>query len=121
MASQGQLPNGELKNRISNAVVQLMHDYTGRGPTRARTYVGDDLVTIVLRDTMTPAESSLAGAGHESFVLELRQKFQQTMKVELVAMVEQLTERTVDVFMSSNSVYPDAAAEIFVLAPVPDD
>jgi uncharacterized protein YbcI len=115
------LPAGELKNRISNAVVQLMHDYTGRGPTRARTYVDDDLVTILLRDTMTTAETNLADAGQEAFVLELRQKFQETMRHDLVGVVEQHTGRTVDVFMSSNSIHPDAAAEIFVLAPVADD
>src|SRR5436853_6733798 len=77
---QQTLPPGELKNRISNAVVQLMHDYTGRGPTRARTYLDDDLVTILLRDTMTVAETNLADAGQENFVMELRQKFQQSMK-----------------------------------------
>ena len=30
---------------ISNAVVQVVRDHTGRGPTQARTYMADDLVT----------------------------------------------------------------------------
>lgn len=121
MASPAGTPPGELKNRISNAIVQLLHDYTGRGPTRARTYIGDDLVTVVLRDTMTPGEKSLVAAGHDVFVLDLRQKFQMAMQNDLVEMIEQLTERKVAVFMSTNSVEPDAAAELFVLEPQPDD
>jgi len=111
-------PPGALKAEISAGMVQLLHDYTGRGPTQARTYVSDDLVTIVLRDTMTPAETSLAAAGHGEFVLDLRAKVQATMKADAVAMVERVTGRSVNVFMSTNSIEPDAAAEVFLLAPV---
>jgi hypothetical protein len=37
------------------------------------------------------------------------------MSGELVAVVEGLTERTVQAFMSANHIEPDAAAEIFLL------
>jgi uncharacterized protein YbcI len=42
---------------ISNHVVRVMSEYTGRGPTQARSYLHADLVTVVLRDTMTKGES----------------------------------------------------------------
>src|SRR4028119_921735 len=38
---------------ISNHVVRTMSEYTGRGPTRARTHLNDNLVTVVLQDTLT--------------------------------------------------------------------
>jgi uncharacterized protein YbcI len=110
-------PSGALKGRISTATVQLMHDYTGRGPTQARTYIADDLVTIVLRETMTSAETNLVAAGHDAFVLELRHKFQMAMKKDSVAMVEGLTDRKVVAYMSTNNIDPDVAAEIFMLEP----
>jgi len=110
-------PSGALKGRISTAIVQLMHDYTGRGPTQARTYIADDLVTIVLRETMTSAETNLVAAGQDEFVLELRHKFQMAMKKDSVAMVEGLTDRKVVAYMSTNNIDPDVAAEIFMLEP----
>ncbi|MBA3741327.1 MAG: DUF2294 family protein [Chloroflexi bacterium] len=38
---------------ISNHVVRTMSEYTGRGPTKARTHINDDVVTVILRDTLT--------------------------------------------------------------------
>ena len=42
-----------------------MSDHIGRGPTRARTYLQDDLVSVVVRDSLTKGERSLL----ESFLL----------------------------------------------------
>ena len=53
-------PAGVTSAAISNAVVQLLRDYTGRGPTQAKTIMGRDVITVVLEDTMTKAEKSLA-------------------------------------------------------------
>src|SRR5258706_453589 len=47
---------GSVAADISNAVVRLLSDYTGRGPTKARTYLHEDLVSVVLRDTLTKGE-----------------------------------------------------------------
>jgi uncharacterized protein YbcI len=40
---------------ISTATVQLLNEYTGRGPTRAKTRIDGDLVTVLLADTLTKA------------------------------------------------------------------
>jgi uncharacterized protein YbcI len=82
--------------------------------------VRDDLVVIVLGDTLTKAERSLADAGKEERVLQLRQDFQRTMKDELVEAVERITGRHVVAFMSDNHIDPDLACEVFVLAPETD-
>src|SRR5674476_141866 len=47
---------GSVSAAISSVVVKLLREYTGRGPTKARTYVDDDLITVVLRDTLTMGE-----------------------------------------------------------------
>jgi uncharacterized protein YbcI len=102
---------------ISTASVQIVRRYTGRGPTRARTTITNELVTILMRDTLTPGERNLVEAGVKETVLELRSKYQQIMSDELIALVEAQTQRKVEAFMSNNHTDPDVAVEIFVLAP----
>jgi uncharacterized protein YbcI len=100
---------------ISNAVVGLLHDYTGRGPTHARTTIGPDTIVVTLRDCLTKAERTLARRGQELEVLAMRRAFQNTMRDELVAAVEALTGRTVEAFLSDNLHDPDVAVEIFLM------
>jgi uncharacterized protein YbcI len=113
-------PTGSAAAAISNAAVRLLHEYTGRGPTKAKTIIGRDVVVIVLADTMTKAEHTLVAQGQGDFVLDMRHRFQLAMREDLVAAVELNTERTVVAFMSDNHVDPDMAAEVFVLEPHPD-
>jgi uncharacterized protein YbcI len=102
---------------ISNAIVQLLHRYTGRGPTRARTTLDEDLVVCVLGDTLTASERTLVDGNEERLVLEQRSTFQRLMRDEAVDAVEGLTGRQVTAFMSNNHIDPDLAVETFVLAP----
>jgi uncharacterized protein YbcI len=111
-------PAGSMTAAISNAAVQIVAEYTGRGPTKARTSIHDDVVLILMQDTLTKAERSLLKAGQVEFVLETRQRFQATMREDLVDAVERLTSRDVIAFMSTNHAEPDMAAEVFVLAPL---
>jgi len=102
---------------ISDLVVRLLAEYTGRGPTRARTYLHDDLVTVVLEDTLTKGERSLVRDGRAELVLDMRKAYQRTMRADLVAGIEEITGRTVYAFLSDNHIEPDVAVETFVLAP----
>ena len=113
--------SGTLSAAISNAVVGLLHDYTGRGPTRARTTIGADTIVVTLRDSLTKAERTLAGRGQATEVLAMRRAFQDTMRDDLVAAVEQLTGRTVEAFLSDNLSQPDVAVEIFLMNPADGD
>ncbi len=103
---------------ISNHVVRTMSEYTGRGPTKARTYLNDDVVTCVLQDTLTKGERSLVSDHLEDLVLTMRKAFQGTMRTDLISGIEDILGRTVSAFMSDNHISPDAAVEIFLLAPV---
>ena len=106
---------GRIAAAISTAVVHVFSEHTGRGPTRARTTIDGTTVVVILQDSMTKAERSLVEAGKDADVLHLRRSFQETMRADLVAVVEQLTASRVNVFMSANHIAPDAAAEIFLL------
>jgi uncharacterized protein YbcI len=108
--------SGSKAAAISNHVVRTMSDYTGRGPTKARTYINDDLVTVMLQDTLTRGERSLVSEELDGLVLSMRKAFQGTMRQELVSGVEEVLGRKVVAFMSDNHIDPDIAVEIFVLA-----
>jgi uncharacterized protein YbcI len=102
---------------ISNHVVKTMSEYTGRGPTKGRTYINDDVVTVVLRDTLTKGERRLVSDELTGLVLTMRKAFQGTMRHTLINGVEEILGRTVIAFMSDNHIDPDAAVEVFLLAP----
>jgi uncharacterized protein YbcI len=104
--------------KIATAAVQLLHEHTGRGPTKARTVIADNLVTIVLADTLTKGERTLVDNGRADHVLQLRHEYQIVMRDELVALVEEELDRKVIAFMSQNHIDPDLAVEVFVLEPV---
>jgi uncharacterized protein YbcI len=101
---------------ISNHVVRTMSEYTGRGPTKARTHINDNVVTVLLQDTLTKGERSLVGDELDELVLTMRKAFQGTMRHDLISGVEEILGRKVVAFMSDNHIDPDIAAEVFVLA-----
>jgi uncharacterized protein YbcI len=120
MSSPRSDPSGSRALAISNLVVRLLSEYTGRGPTRARTHFNDDLVTVVVQDLLTKGEQRLIRDGKIDLVLETRRAFQHSMRHDLRAGVEQITGRKVLAFLSANHVDPDIAIENFMLHPVAD-
>ncbi len=102
---------------ISNLVVRLLSEYTGRGATQARTHFSDNLITVVVQDLMTKGEHSLIRDGKGELVLEMRRAYQDAMGGELSAGVEDITGRKVVAFLSANHLEPDVAIESFMLEP----
>src|SRR3982750_275637 len=94
---------GQLGAAISNAVVRLMAEYTGRGPTKARTSIRDNVVLVVLQDTLTKGERALVRNGRQEKVIDLRGEFQAAMRDEVETAIEELTGRRAP------------AAELFIL------
>jgi uncharacterized protein YbcI len=119
MSAETRLDEGELTSRISTAVVQALARTTGRGPTKAKTTLGTNAVFVVLEDTLTRGEQTLAAAGEGEAVLELRRRWQSVMEAEVSREIEVLTGRKVIGFMSDNHIDPDLAVEVFVLEPLP--
>jgi uncharacterized protein YbcI len=111
---------GALSSAVSNFIVRLFNEYAGRGPVRARTYIDGDLVCVILEDTLTRGETNLVKDGQVDLVLRTRRAFQSAMRKEAIAGIEELTGRTVKVFMSDNHIDPDIAVECFVLEPEGD-
>ena len=108
-----------LSSEISNMMVSILAEYTGRGPTKARTTLDKDLVVILMRDTLTKGERTLVDAGKSEEVLQVRRLFQSAMRRDATEGIERLTGRRVVGFMSDNHIEPDLAVETFVLESEP--
>ena len=106
-----------ISSAISKAAVALLSEYTGRGPTEARTYIKEDLIIVVLYDTLTSEERATVRSGGGDLVLSARQAFQKAMRPELIATVERFSGRSTSACMSHNHLDPDIVVESFILAP----
>ena len=106
---------GRLNQDIANAVVRCHKRLLGRGPMKAQAFFRNNFVVVVLETAMTEAERRLAENGDRDSVLEMRQLYQQAMRDDLVAAVEQLTARKVEAFLTANHIAPDVATHVFVL------
>ena len=73
---------------------------------------------MVLQDTLTRGEQTLADAGQSGGVLDC-DRWQMIMKNDVSREIEELTGRKVIGFMSDNHIDPDLAVEVFVLEPIP--
>ena len=115
-AAHGQ-PDGQLAAAISDMIVRALAETTGRGPTKAKTTLGENGVFVVLQDSLTHGERTLTAAGQGEAVLDLRRRWQGVMEEDVSRRLEELTGRKVIGFMSDNHIDPDLAVEVFVLEP----
>src|SRR3954451_7246160 len=68
MSESGQRSVGEMRAMISTEIVRLQAEYYGKGPTKAKTYIVDDLVVVVLEESFTRAEKTLVERGEREAV-----------------------------------------------------
>ena len=111
-----QQAQGETRAMISREIVRLQAEYYGKGPTRAKTYIVDDLVVVVLEETFTRAERTLVERGEREAIQHIRRRFQQQMAENFIGVVEQATGRKVKVFLSETDIEHDVSVETFLLA-----
>ncbi len=115
-ASDEATRTGEQLASVTNGIVKLFHDYYGRGPTKAKSYLlDDDVVVCVLEETMTQVERTLAATGEGGMVREVRLTFQEAMADEFKGTVSQVFGRPVVAYHSQLTVEPDVGFEFFVL------
>jgi hypothetical protein len=54
---------GQLRKDISNAMVGLKKQLYGKGPVKAKTFINDNIVFVVLEGGLTKNEETLLAAG----------------------------------------------------------
>src|SRR3954454_24847101 len=106
MSSDRQWQDGELAAAISTTVVRALARTTGRGPTKAKTTLGDNGVFVVLQDSLTVGEQTLTDSGQGQAVRDLPRGWQAVMEADVSREIEELTGRKVIGFMSDNHIDP---------------
>jgi len=106
---------GEVLAAVSNAIVRVLSELYGRGPTKAKTYVVDDYVFCVMEDFLTTVERTLVDHGHEDLVRAVRLTFQEAVADRFTSAVEEITGRRVVTYHSQVTFHPTMGFEIFVL------
>ncbi|GAC1326421.1 MAG: hypothetical protein NVSMB25_25760 [Thermoleophilaceae bacterium] len=106
---------GDIRAAISREIVRLQAEYYGKGPTRAKTYLTDEIVVVVLEETFTRSEKTLLAHGERDAIEQIRRRFQQRMEPEFTRVVEAATGRRVRVFLSETNLEHDVSVETFLL------
>ena len=104
-----------LRRRISHAMVGMKKDFYGKGPTKAKTFIADEYVFVVMEGGLTRNEEVLLAAGQKDLVRSYRLRFQEAMTNTTVAAVEEILGRKVLTYHSQILFDPERAIEIFVL------
>src|SRR3954454_3864364 len=107
--------HGEMRAALSNALVALMKQYSGKGPTAAKSFINDEYVLTVLEGGLTRNEETLLGAGMADVVRDYRLSFQQAIRADICSAVERCTGRKVLDYHSQIVFDPPRSFEIFVL------
>ena len=114
VAGSTPLVGGHLLAAISTSIVRILRDAYGRGPMKAKTYVLDDIIIVVMRGSgFTPLEQTIMDSGQPERVIAMREDFQQVMAKRYKQTIEELTGRKVLAFLSQAHVEPDITMEIF--------
>jgi uncharacterized protein YbcI len=116
-AGEDRLTGGPLNAALANEIGKLAAEFTGRGATRSRAFLYQDVVVCLLENGATKSEVNLVAAGRAELVRQQRDALQRAMEVQLIAAVERLTGRTVRTFLSGMSTLAEDAVEVFVLEP----
>jgi uncharacterized protein YbcI len=110
-----------LLSKISTEVVRTLKDSFGKGPLKAKSYMLDDFLLVVMRGGVTVAEQTMLDRDHGDLVREFRQTYQNEMGDELVAKVEALTGRKVVNYQSQILFEPHIVVEIFFFDDTADE
>ena len=109
-------PEHGLLAKISTEVVRTLKDSFGKGPLKAKSYMLDDFLLVVMRGGVTVAEQTMLDRGHGDLVRKFRQTYQNEMADDLVAKVELLTGRKVVNYQSQILFEPHIVMEVFFFA-----
>ena len=106
-----------LLEEITRSVVRLHKEYIGQGPTKARTYIGEDVVVCVLQGGFSRAERTLLEHGRAGAVISQRQALDEALRQPLSDMIERLVERGVVGFTSAVQPDGELSTVVFLLQP----
>ncbi len=114
----GERHDGQLLMAVTNRIVAIYKECYGKGPTKARTYMQENVALCLLSGGFTRVEQTLHDSGRGAAVLEQRARFQDAVEDRFRSAIEELTGRRVTAFMSGADQDADVICEVFLLEPM---
>jgi uncharacterized protein YbcI len=108
---------GDALLQITNDVSALMRRFYGKGPARSRGFVNGDLLFLVLEDVLTEFELTFLAKGEAGIVRQIRTRYQELIREEMISLVERSSSHRVLDYMSQILTDAGMLIEIFLLAP----
>jgi uncharacterized protein YbcI len=118
VSAQGPISDREAAaSEISSEILQVHEESYGSGAHEIKTHLLEDLVLIVIDVELTPAEETLLASDNAIQVKRNREDFEAIIEATFRAIVERITGRRVESFLSAMSMDPLFSVELFRLAP----
>lgn len=110
---------GRVLSEVSNAMVRVLKEQFGRGPTSARSYwCSRDMLVTVLEDTLAPVDRRLVEMGEHQRLRETRMFLEYASTREVCGPIEEITGRKVRAHVSGIDTEADGVmVETFLLHP----
>lgn len=113
------LTRGQVERTISQRIQALYRDRIGHQPSKVTCELFEDKLTIVLEDSITPAERLLLQQGKESSVTQLRSDIDEIIRPQLKAEIEDIMGISVLDLLSDATLETGRMGLIAVLESVP--
>jgi uncharacterized protein YbcI len=109
---------GLLLAAISNTVVRVHKQLYGKGPTKARTHLWENLLVVVLEGGLLRSEQTLRDRGRAEAVIDTRFVMQAAIEPELRAAIESELRQRVGSFMNALDPHDELEVLLCTLEPL---
>jgi len=111
------LSKGEMENQLSSALTQWEKEYLGRGSVLVKTDILRNMIIVVLKGVLTPAEQVLAQTREGRLsVKKIRAELVESGTDQLESLVQQITGESVVSFHTDVSTRTGERIMVFMLA-----
>ncbi|MGB6168070.1 MAG: DUF2294 domain-containing protein [Geitlerinemataceae cyanobacterium] len=114
-----ELTRGQVERTISQRIQALYRDRIGHQPSKVTCELFEDKLTIILEDSITPAEQLLLQEGKEESVEQLRSDLDEVIRPKLKAELEEILGLAVLDLLSDATLETGRIGLIAVLEKVP--
>lgn len=111
------LSKGEVENQLSRALTQWEKEYLGRGSVLVKSDILRNMIIVVLKGVLTPAEQALAQTREGRLsVKKIRAELVESGKDQLETIIQQITGESVVSFHTDVSTQTGERIMVFMLA-----
>ncbi len=108
---------GVMEEKITNAMIKIQKEQTGRGANIGRSYIIKDMIAVRLGGVLTPAESNLAHDNEgRRLVKDLRYHLERMTRPKMEKIIYDITGVKVISIYGDISTKTGERLEVFILA-----